>query len=163
MSKVTYVDSIIYDGINNLCSHGNISLEAYNAIHDILQEAFVEIAEITPIENTNKDESSSVDYSIKADAGKYRPTLCHQSMIEAVATVREHGAKKYGDSECWKRVEEQRYKDALYRHWLAYLENPDGIDEDSGLPILWHAACNMDFLVEMQKERIKNGKINNPG
>ena len=106
--------------------------------------------------NLAKDESSGVDYSIKADKGKYRPTLCHQSLIEAVARVRMYGAEKYGDDECWKRVEEQRYKDALYRHWLAYLENPDGVDEESGLPIIWHLACNVDFLVELHKERMKN-------
>lgn len=112
---------------------------------------------VLPI-NQGKDESSGVDYSIKSDAGKYKPTLCHPSLIEAVARVREYGAAKYGNNECWKRVEEQRYKDALYRHWLAYLENPDGVDEESGMPHLWHAACNMDFLVEMQKERMKNGE-----
>lgn len=101
-----------------------------------------------------KYEDLCVDYSIKADKGKYRPTLCHQSMIESVSRVRMFGAEKYGDSESWRRVEEQRYKDALYRHWLAYLDNPDGLDEESDLPILWHVACNLDFLLEMQRERM---------
>lgn len=108
--------------------------------------------------SANKDEDSEIDYSIKADKGKYRPTLCHQSMIEAVSRVRTFGIAKYGDSESWRRVEEQRYKDALYRHWLAYLENPDGVDEESGLLILWHVACNLDFLLEMQKERLQKKK-----
>lgn len=106
--------------------------------------------------NQGKDESSCVDYSIKADEGKYCPTLCHQSFIEAVSRVRDYGASRYGGTETWKRVEEQRYKDACYRHWLAYLENPDGVDEESGLPHLYHVACNVDFLVEMQKERLKS-------
>lgn len=105
-----------------------------------------------------KDKDLGVDYSIKADKGKYQPTLCHRSMIEAVSCVRMFGAEKYGDPESWRRVEEQRYKDALYRHWLAYLENPDGLDEESGLPILWHVACNLDFLLEMQKERMEKNK-----
>lgn len=109
--------------------------------------------------NPSKDESSGVDYSIKSDAGKYRPTLCHQSLIEAVSRVRMYGGSRYGGTETWKRVEEQRYKDACYRHLLAYLENPDGVDEESGLPIIWHLACNVDFLVELYTER--NKKQNN--
>lgn len=106
--------------------------------------------------NAGKDESFGVDYSIKADKGKYKPTLCHQITIEAISRVREFGASRYGGYDTWKRVEEQRYKDALYRHWLAYLENPDGVDAESGLPILFHVACNLDFLLEMQKERMNN-------
>lgn len=113
----------------------------------------------TPTINPAKDETS-VDYSIKSDKGKYRPTLCHQIVIEAISRVREHGASRYGGTETWKRVEEQRYRDALYRHWLAYLENPDGIDPDSGLLHLYHVACNVDFLLEFQRERMnKNGTI----
>ncbi len=107
------------------------------------------------IELNHAIEICDVDYSIKADNGKYRPTLCHQITIKAVSKVREHGASIYGGTETWKRVEEQRYKDALYRHWLAYLENPDGLDPESQMPILWHVACNLDFLLEMQRERME--------
>lgn len=84
----------------------------------------------------------------KADAGKPRPTLVHPSLIWAVAAVREYGTKKYKDPENWRQVEPQRYRDALCRHILAYLEDPDGVDEESGLPHLWHIACNVDFLIE---------------
>ena len=86
--------------------------------------------------------------SAKADSGKIRPTLVHTSLIRAVATVREYGTQKYHDPENWRDVDPQRYRDALYRHWLAYLENPEGADEESGLPHLWHIACNVDFLIE---------------
>lgn len=91
------------------------------------------------------------DQSVKADGGKYRPTLVHTSLIRAVSVVREYGAKKYGDPENWRKVEPQRYRDALYRHWLAYLDDPDGVDDESGLPHLWHLACNVDFLIELAK------------
>lgn len=56
--------------------------------------------------------------------------------------------RKYHDPENWRSVEPQRYRDALYRHWLAYLEDPGGVDEESGLPHLWHLACNAAFLIE---------------
>lgn len=92
---------------------------------------------------------SNLDQTIKSDAGKFRPTLVHTSLIRAVAEVREFGVRKYHDPDNWAMVEPQRYKDALFRHLLAYLDNPDGTDEESGLPHLWHLACNVDFLIEM--------------
>ena len=92
---------------------------------------------------------TSAGQEAKADAGKIRPTLVPPSLVPAVAAVREHGTRKYGDPENWKRVDAQRYKDALYRHWLAYL-NGEECDEESGLPHLWHLACNAAFLIEME-------------
>lgn len=92
------------------------------------------------------------DQTIKADGGKIRPTLVPASLIRAVAEVREYGCKKYSDPENWKRVEPQRYKDAAYRHWLAYYEGKQLVDEESGLPHLWHLACNIAFLIEMEEQ-----------
>lgn len=86
----------------------------------------------------------------KADKGKLRLTLVPIRLIQAVAAIREYGTKKYGDPENWRKVEPQRYRDALYRHWLAYLEDPSGVDEESGLPHLWHLACNAAFLITLE-------------
>ena len=85
----------------------------------------------------------------KHDQGKPRPTLVPVGLIDAVTAVREHGCKKYHDPENWKQVEPQRYRDALYRHWLAYLRG-EKIDLESGLPHLWHLVCNAAFLIEME-------------
>ena len=57
----------------------------------------------------------------KHDHGKPRPTLVPPSLVMAVAKIREYGCQKYTEPENWKQVEPQRYKDALYRHLLAYL------------------------------------------
>lgn len=92
------------------------------------------------------------DQSIKADAGKLRLTLVPTELVRAVAVIREYGVNKYGESESWKRVEIQRYRDAAYRHFLAYLDNPESVDEESGLPHLWHLACNIAFLIELEKK-----------
>lgn len=86
----------------------------------------------------------------KADAGKLRPTLVPASLIRAVAEVRQYGTEKYGDPENWRQVEPERYRDALYRHWLAYLSGEE-VDKESGLPHLWHLACNAAFLIEMER------------
>lgn len=92
-----------------------------------------------------------IDRKAKHDEGKIRPTLVPGSLIHAVAAVREYGCRKYHDPENWRKVEPQRYRDALYRHWLAYLNDPSGIDKESGLPHLWHLACNAAFLIELER------------
>lgn len=92
--------------------------------------------------------------SYKHDAGKPRLTLVPQEIIWAIAAVRAHGCQVYGDSESWRKVEPERYRDAAYRHWLRYLAEPDGVDDESGLPHLWHVACNVAFLVE-----VNHGKV----
>ena len=88
---------------------------------------------------------------VKADKGKIRPTLVPVSLIKAVAAVRGYGVEKYHDPENWREVEIERYKDALYRHWLAYLGG-EWLDQESGLPHLWHLACNAAFLIELEGE-----------
>ena len=85
----------------------------------------------------------------KADQGKVRPTLVPPSLVLAVAEIREYGCKKYADPENWRKVEPQRYRDALYRHFLAYLAG-EKYDKESGLPHLWHMACNVAFLVDLE-------------
>lgn len=88
------------------------------------------------------------DQSAKADAGKEEISLVPVQIIREIAKVRAYRNKKYGDSESWKRVEIKRYKDALLRHTLAFIEDGDSLDEESGLPHLSHMACNIAFLCE---------------
>lgn len=100
-------------------------------------------------EKANMDKPTNNDQQAKADAGKPRPTLTPVSLIDAVTAVRMYGNEKYHDSENWRKVEPQRYRDALYRHWLAYLKG-EKCDQESGLPHLWHLATNAAFLIEME-------------
>lgn len=93
---------------------------------------------------------SDLSQTAKADAGKPRLTLVPRAIIWAVARIREYGNKKYKDPDNWKQVEPERYRDAAYRHFMAYLDDPKGRDEESGLPHLWHLACNIAFLCEME-------------
>lgn len=96
----------------------------------------------------NASSMQEYDQQAKADAGKPRPTLVPVSLIEAVTAIRMYGNAKYHDPDNWKQVEPQRYRDALYRHWLAYLKG-ERCDAESGLPHLWHLATNAAFLIEM--------------
>lgn len=87
----------------------------------------------------------------KADAGKLQLTLVPREIIKAIARVRMFAVStKYKDPDNWKQVEVERYRNAAYRHFLAYLDDPDGVDEESGLPHLSHLACNIAFLCELE-------------
>lgn len=95
------------------------------------------------------------DQKIKADKNKLKLTLVPRQIIRAIAVIRMYGVEKYGDDECWSAVEIERYRDAAFRHFLAYLDDPAGVDKESGLPHLWHLACNVAFLCELEPWRGK--------
>lgn len=92
-----------------------------------------------------------MNYDAKADKGKPQLTLVPRKIIADIAYIRMYGTEKYGDADNWKKVEPQRYRDAAFRHFLKYLDEPDGVDEESGMPHLWHLACNIAFLCEMEQ------------
>lgn len=99
------------------------------------------------------------EQAVKADAGKLRLTLVPHEVIRAIARVRMYGTEKYGAPENWRRVEVERYRDALLRHTLAYLEDPQGVDEESGLHHWEHMACNIAFIAEMEVKKAKELQI----
>lgn len=90
--------------------------------------------------------------AIKADNGKPQLTLVPRQILFDIAYIRMYGNKKYpeGGKDNWKQVEIERYRDAMMRHMMAYLDDPTGVDEESGYPHLWHLACNIAFLCEME-------------
>lgn len=90
---------------------------------------------------------------MKHDKDKPRLDLVPPAIIEAVGAVRTYGIQKYKDPNNWKKVEPERYRAALMRHLCKYLRNPQAKDEESGLPHLWHVACNIAFLCELEGER----------
>lgn len=96
-------------------------------------------------------DSDETNQSIKADAGKPQLTLVPRQILFDIARVREYSTKKYGDPENWKQVDKQRYRDAAFRHFMAYLDDPNGTDAESGLSHLAHLACNIAFLCELEK------------
>lgn len=97
---------------------------------------------------------------LKHDGGKARLDLVPPEIIEAVGKVMTFGAQKYGENS-YKQVNPKRYRAALMRHICKWLKNPHGIDTDSGLPHLWHIACNVAFLLELDKGGENNGSKEN--
>ncbi len=96
-----------------------------------------------------------MDYNqnVKADNGKPRISLVPPAIIYDIAKIREYGVNKYGDPENWRKVEIERYWDAYLRHTLACLGNLQETDKESGFPHLYHAACNLAFILELMEEQ----------
>lgn len=88
----------------------------------------------------------------KLDGGKLEISLVPTQIVRDISEVRMYGTKKYGDPENWKRVELQRYINAMLRHTLAFWEDPHSVDEESGIPHYKHAECNWAFISELMKE-----------
>ena len=104
----------------------------------------------------------TTDYHAKQDYGKAKLSLVPRRIIWDVAAIREYGNNKYPDGgpDNWRGVEPERYRDAAYRHFLRYLDDPKSVDSESGLPHLWHLACNIAFLCEMEDMHLsKNPEV----
>lgn len=101
-------------------------------------------------DSVSKSTADVVTDGLKHDGGKPRLDLVPPEIIEAVGAVMTHGAEKYGEAS-YRQVEPKRYRAALMRHICKWLKDPYGKDEDSGLPHLWHIACNVAFLLELDK------------
>lgn len=90
----------------------------------------------------------------KFDGGKPRPSLVPVEGIEAIMQVREYGMWKYGDAEDWRSIAPERWHDALLRHVLHIWDNPLALDDESGLPALWHVITNAAFECAAYKDDI---------
>ena len=91
------------------------------------------------------------DQTAKADAGKLELTLVPRQIIREIAKVRMYGKQKYKDPDIWKNISHERLRNAAYRHFLSYLDDPYGVDEESGISHLSHLATNIAFLCELEQ------------
>lgn len=94
--------------------------------------------------------SDTSNQTAKADAGKAPISLVPMDAVWAVSWIRKYGNEKYHDPDNWIEVEPERYRDAMMRHLLQYLKDPKSIDKESKYPHLWHAACNIFFLISLE-------------
>ena len=93
------------------------------------------------------------DQEAKADDGKPILSLVPTEIIFEIEKVRKYGVDKYKDPDNWKRVEMERYHQALLRHTLAVWDDIDARDKESGLLHLSHIATNVAFILEMLKDK----------
>ena len=93
------------------------------------------------------------DHSAKADSGKPNLSLVPTEIIYEIEKVRAFGTKKYKDKNNWKKVELERYHQALLRHTLAIWDDVASKDNESGLLHLSHMATNIAFILELLKDK----------
>lgn len=86
---------------------------------------------------------------VKFDSGKRRVDLVPTEAINALADILTAGAEKYGEHNWRHGMDWSRVYGAAQRHLLAFWGGDD-IDEESGMPHLWHALTNIAFLVAYQ-------------
>lgn len=100
-------------------------------------------------------EELGTDQTAKADKGKLQISLVPTQIIRDIAEIRMYGNAKYHSPDNWKQVEMVRYVDALCRHLLAFIDDYNSIDEESGKPHYKHMACNMAFICDMMAKNDK--------
>ena len=86
---------------------------------------------------------------VKFDSGKRRVDLVPTEAINALADILTAGAAKYGEHNWRHGMDWSRVYGAAQRHLIAFWGGDD-IDEESGMPHLWHALTNIAFLVSYQ-------------
>ncbi len=91
--------------------------------------------------------------SAKADAGKPNLSLVPKQIIYEIEKVRDFGVRKYKEPDNWKKVELERYHEALLRHTLAIWNDINARDKESGLLHLSHMATNIAFILELMNDK----------
>lgn len=105
------------------------------------------------MKESDPNEKDQHEPGAKLDCDKNRLGLvlgAFSGALEQVGWVGTHGANKYTDNG-WLSVPDgsSRYKDALYRHLIAY-ERGENTDKDSDLLHLAHLAWNSLAILELE-------------
>lgn len=104
-----------------------------------------------PKETQERIEKRIKEINGKDDASKPILSRVPPEINWAIERVREYGCRKYPE-DSWKDVETQRYWEAVLRHTLAAWKDYRAVDPESGLPHIWHVACNLAFIIAQENE-----------
>lgn len=96
---------------------------------------------------------------VKFDVGKARYDLLPPEGAEAVASILEFGARKYAARNWEQGMDWSRPFSAAMRHLWKWWRG-EGLDPDSGMSHLHHAACNIFFLIAYEAR--SKGKDDRP-
>ncbi len=86
---------------------------------------------------------------IKHDGGKTRYELLPPEFLEGTAQILTSGAKKYHDHNWAKGLLYSRVFGALMRHLWKWWWG-ENLDDESGKSHLWHASCELAFLIAFE-------------
>ena len=126
--------------------------EVEEKLYDALRKHYIPVWEVE-LQKKGLLTEDDTNQQAKADSGKPILSLVPKEIIYEIEKVRSFGSKKYQDANSWKKVELERYHQALLRHTLAVWNEIDARDEESGLLHLSHIATNIAFILEMLKDK----------
>ena len=148
LMSVTDIDGNFYTNINLYNSKSYVDLKK-----DLATNLNTELkTDLEPLDDTEELEADreKLRKFAKDTKGKAKITLAPMQILKDVAEVREYGVKKYGSVDSWKEVPIEDYRDALFRHLLEYVKDPNSVDKESGIKHYKHIACNLAFICEME-------------
>ncbi len=88
--------------------------------------------------------------AIKHDSAKTRLELLPPEFLDATAVVLAFGAQKYGERNWEQGMKWSRVFGAMMRHMWAWWRG-EKVDPETGYSHLWHAACNVAFLIAYEE------------
>lgn len=97
---------------------------------------------------------------LKFDQEKTRLELVPPEIVEAIGQIMTFGANKYGDFNWAYGINYSRVIGALLRHLYSFIRGEIN-DPESGKPHLWHAACNLAFLITFESRPEQYSQFNN--
>lgn len=122
-------------------------------IMDAMEEVIGEFE--IPKETQELIEKRIKEINGKDDANKPILSRVPPEIIRAIERVREYGCRKYPE-DSWKDVEPQRYWEAALRHMVEAWKDYRAVDPESGLPHIWHIACNLAFMIAQEANDERN-------
>ena len=104
------------------------------------------------------EEQNAIYRSVKDKEGKPQMRLMLPNANTAVVRIREYGLSKYPNADNWKSVDPEDWHDACLRHLMKWTAGEE-LDSESGMPHLWHALCDLSYLVELLYDDALGGKL----
>ena len=92
---------------------------------------------------------------IKKDEGKNRLELVPPEAILAIGEILTYGASKYEDRNWEKGMDLDRLRGATQRHLMADAMG-DELDDESGMPHLEHALCDIAMMVALRRRELRD-------
>lgn len=111
----------------------------------------------TSLGQTNTVTAQTITKGMKFDDNKLMFRLIPPEIKLWLAEILTHGAQKYAPDN-WKKIEVERYWDALDRHINAYQLGED-FDKDSKMHHLKHALTNMMFITWLEIKKLENTTV----
>lgn len=101
----------------------------------------------------------SNEKGVKHDTGKNQLDLVPPELDEAVGKILTFGAVKYGPHNWRGGLKYSRVVAALLRHLNAYRAGKV-LDPETGMSHLWHAGCNLAFLITFDEHPEQYAEFN---